>query len=135
MVHSLASRSAAPASNPPAKPVLVVEDHDETREMIESLLRFHGFSVETARDGREALNWLAEHHPCLILLDLRMPGVDGWTFRRKQLKMPEVADVPVLLVTAYDTDPRTKRLHADASITKPIDFSRLIDAVQRNCGR
>jgi CheY-like chemotaxis protein len=130
MAHRPASSSAA---HPPTEPVLVVEDHDETREMIEELLRFHGFSVETARDGGEALDWLQEHHPCLILLDLRMPGVDGWTFRRKQLKMPDVADVPVLLVTAYENDPRTQRLHADASITKPFDFDRLIDAVQRNC--
>ena len=120
---------------PPSEPVLLVEDHDETREMVESFLKFQGYTVEAKRNGQEALEWLDGHHPCLILLDLSMPVMDGWTFRRKQLKSPHFADVPVLLMTAYDHDPRTARLHVAGAVGKPIDFAFLTQEIERACAR
>ncbi len=121
--------------SPPADPVLVVEDHDETREMVETFLKFKGYTVETARNGEEALEWLLTHHPCLIVLDLSMPVMDGWAFRRAQLKLPDSANVPVLLMTAHDTDPRTGRLKVAGAVRKPIDFDALVDAVAGACTR
>lgn len=131
MTHSTRERGDAP----PVDPVLIVEDHDETREMIETLLKFHGYSVETARDGAEALKKLRDLHPCLILLDLAMPVMDGWAFRRRQLKLPAIAGVPVLLVTGHESDPKTEKLHAAGLVMKPIDFDVLLGAVERSCLR
>jgi CheY-like chemotaxis protein len=129
------TRTPERGDSPPVDPVLVVEDHDETREMLETVLKFHGYSVETARDGAEALEKLRDLHPCLILLDLTMPVMDGWAFRRRQLTLPAIAGVPVLLVTGHESDAKTEALHADGIVMKPVDFQVLIGAVARSCLR
>jgi CheY-like chemotaxis protein len=70
-------------------PVLVIEDHADTRRMVEEFLRFEGIAALGAENGVEGLLALQAHRPSLILLDLSMPIMDGWRFRHEQLRLSE----------------------------------------------
>ena len=111
--------------------ILVVEDHADLREMLAVLLESEGFQVQTAANGKEALDSLKAGRPSVILLDLMMPVMSGDEFRRRQLQQPEVADVPVICMTAaHDGPQRAARLKAAQYFQKPVDFDRLITAVR-----
>jgi CheY-like chemotaxis protein len=117
-------------------PVLVVEDHDDTRAMVATLLQAEGFTVVTAENGERGLEGLMRARPCLVLLDLMMPVMTGWEFRRVQMSLPddELASVPVLLLTAVpDPERAAADLHAADVIPKPLDFDRLLECVRRHC--
>src|SRR5262249_27660442 len=79
--------------------VLVVDDDADVRGMLAQVLELEGYDVVTAADGREALRRLEERRPFLVLLDLMMPGMNGWQFRAEQLKQPGIADVPVVVLS------------------------------------
>jgi DNA-binding response OmpR family regulator len=124
----------------PVGNVLIVEDDRDTREMLETLLSTEGFKAIGAEDGLEALHLLrsvrhrAPHVPCLILLDLSMPRLGGNEFRRAQLKDSRVAGVPVIVMSgAVDLESRARAMGAVASLPKPVDFTRLLEAVRRYC--
>jgi CheY-like chemotaxis protein len=122
---------------PIQSPILVVEDHDDTREMVEALLSAEGYAVITAENGRRGLEQLRHARPCLVLLDLTMPVMTGWEFRRAQLSLDDsaLASTPVLLLTALpDAQAVAQQLRADGVITKPLDFDRLIETVRTHCG-
>jgi CheY-like chemotaxis protein len=112
-------------------PVLIVEDDADLREMMAQLLSLEGLSVA---NGREALEYLRNGHerPNVILLDLMMPVMDGWEFRRKQQADPAVADVPVIVLSALDPS-RAAAVAADAFLKKPLDFDRLLQLVRSYC--
>ena len=115
--------------------VLIVEDDTDVREFMDVLLSTHGFETMTAANGREALERMRARRPCLVLLDLMMPVMDGWQFRAEQLKQPELADVPVVCVTAVvEPRERIERLNAPC-LTKPVEFQALLDVVQGVCGQ
>ena len=82
--------------------VLIVDDDNDVRSALAELLEEEGFSVEGAPNGREALALLrgGTVHPAVILLDLMMPGMDGWDFRHEQMRDPKLAAVPVVIVSA-----------------------------------
>ena len=81
--------------------VFVVEDDVDTRDMLGKFLELEGFRVEVASNGQQALERLASGvHPCVILLDLMMPVMDGWQFRRHQARHQEIAEIPVIVVSA-----------------------------------
>jgi CheY-like chemotaxis protein len=112
--------------------VLVVEDHADLREMLAVLLESEGFQVQTASNGKEALDSLRHGRPAVILLDLMMPVMSGDEFRRRQLQEPDYADVPVICMTAaHDGPQRAARLNAAQYFQKPVDFDRLITAVRQ----
>jgi CheY-like chemotaxis protein len=85
--------------------------------------------------GAEALAQLrAGSRPCVILLDLMMPVMDGWTFCEEREKDPSLAEIPVLVLSAVGrADPRSARLRAVEHFTKPLDVGRLLAAVERHC--
>ncbi|MCA1845072.1 MAG: response regulator [Actinobacteria bacterium] len=83
-------------------PILVVEDDDATREMLNRMLEREGFTVAEAADGRAGLERLAEHRPSLILLDLLMPQMNGFEFLAELQARPEWQSIPVIVVTAKD---------------------------------
>ena len=120
---------------PPRCPVLIVEDDADLREMMAQLLTLEGFHSETAANGRDALNYLkAGPRPDLILLDLMMPIMDGWEFRKRQQSDPALADVPVIVLSALDqAQARTSDLDGVAFLKKPLDFDRLLELVRRHC--
>jgi len=105
--------------------------------MVEEVLVFEGFAVRGASNGREGLDALREHRPCLILLDLSMPVMDGWRFREEQLRLPDagLAAVPVVVVSALSHCERdAHRIGAVDCIPKPIDFDRMLTVVRQYCG-
>jgi len=112
--------------------VLIVEDDDDAREMMSELISGEGFSPQTAVNGRDALDQLAHGlRPHVILLDLMMPVMDGFQFRARQREDPDVADIPVLVLSAAGE--RARHLDAAANLPKPVDFDRLIDTIRQYC--
>ncbi len=83
-------------------PVLVIDDDRSTREMLRRMLEREGFPVAEAADGRAGLERVAEHRPSLVLLDLLMPGMDGFAFLAELQSRPEWATIPIVVVTAKD---------------------------------
>lgn len=111
-------------------PILIVEDDEDLREMMAQLLALEGFKAETAANGREALAYLAQgDRPDVILLDLMMPVMDGWEFRRHQVTDPALAAVPVVVLSALEPV-RAGALEGVAFLKKPLDFDRLLDLVR-----
>jgi len=114
-------------------PVLIVEDDEDLREMMAQLLSLEGFHSATVANGREALQYLHDaEKPQVILLDLMMPVMDGWEFRRQQQADPDLAPVPVIVLSALDHG-RASDLEAAAFLKKPLDFDRLLSLVRSYC--
>ena len=115
--------------------VLVVEDHDTTRERIATLLSTHGFDVVEATNGREALRKMLRRRFSAIVLDLILPEMDGWQFRATQMSRPELARIPTIIVTGRPLkQPARYALRADQVVQKPVDDARLLTVVQQACG-
>ena len=112
--------------------VLVVDDQEAIRETLQTALDDEGFTVECAANGQEALDILERWKPCVILLDLMMPVMDGWAFRAEQKRAGNT--VPVgLLSAAGELDRHQKALDAAAVISKPFDIDRVISAIEGVC--
>ena len=115
--------------------VLVVDDDRDTREALATYLRGEGCLVVEAADGEQALSWLSRGiDPCLVLLDLLMPGVDGWRFRAIQRDNPGVAGIPVAVISGAAAEPEVgPGRFAQAYLPKPIDFEQLLGVVSAWC--
>src|SRR5688500_10850656 len=112
--------------------VLVIDDDPDIREALGDVLGDAGYRVATASDGTEALQYLRTHEaPCVILLDLLMPGMNGWDFRAAQNEDHALANIPVVVITAARADRNS--LGASALFQKPIDLERLLPAVELFC--
>ena len=113
--------------------ILLVEDDDGAREALSDCLEMEGFSVVSARNGREALEYLHRAaRPKVILLDLFMPVMTGWEFRAEQKKDPAIADIPVVVVTAFGSGV-TRQIDATTVLHKPLDLDRLINVIREYC--
>ncbi len=113
--------------------VFIVEDDRDTREMLGRFLELEGFGVEMAANGAQALQRLtAGARVNLILLDLMMPVMDGWQFREEQIRRAELAEIPVIVVSAVGKD-RIDKIDADAYLSKPVDLEKLLERVTEYC--
>lgn len=112
--------------------ILLVEDDYAIRQTIAELLEEEGYRVRSAANGAEALELIdASGAPSLVLLDLMMPVMNGWEFRRAMQADPRLAAVPVIVLSASrGFEPRAP-LAADAFIAKPFEADRLLEAVSR----
>jgi CheY-like chemotaxis protein len=120
----------------PRARILIVEDDAAIRQTVAELLEDEGYEVECAVNGADALARLEGNvTPGLILLDLTMPVMDGWSFRATQRRDPRLARIPTVVVTANLVgDARgDAELAPDALLAKPFDLDRLIDTVHRLC--
>jgi CheY-like chemotaxis protein len=114
-------------------PILIVEDDADLREMMAQLLTLEGFRASTVANGREALEYLSQgDKPDVILLDLMMPVMDGWEFRRQQQASADLSRVPVIVLSALDQT-RAADVNAVAFLKKPLDFDRLLELVRQYC--
>jgi len=115
--------------------ILLVEDNHDARDALQTLLTVHGFNVICASDGEEALALVRRFPPCVILLDLMMPRKSGWQFREEQLREPELARIPVILLSgAGALADKAKDLRVDDYFEKPIDVEALLTRLERYCG-
>jgi CheY-like chemotaxis protein len=117
--------------------VMVIEDDADFREAIVSALEHEGYEVIAAVNGAAGLQLLQWGIvPCVILLDLMMPCMDGWTFRRHQLAEPGLASIPVVVISA---DSRATDLAESpgvhAVLPKPVDVEALLDALDGLCSK
>lgn len=113
--------------------ILLVEDVADNRALARYLLEAAGLEVVEAQTGQEALDLAATRRPDLILMDLQMPGMDGWEAARRLQADPATADIPVLAVTAHAmTGDRERVLAAGfaAYISKPIDLTNFVATVR-----
>jgi CheY-like chemotaxis protein len=112
--------------------VLLVDDDQDVRRLICEGLTAAGYKVVGARHGREALDYLRSSAlPDLIVLDLVMPVMDGWEFRRQQVAEPALATIPVLILTVVEAP--LMPTGAAAYLKKPFEFPRLINIVGILC--
>ena len=132
--------SVDPASGRPdlvvGRRVMIVDDDPDIRESLMEFLEDHGFETIGARDGREALETLgsADPPPCVIILDLMMPIMDGRTFREKQLEHGALAGIPVVVISAYrDVAQSVREMQAAAWIPKPLNLTTLLRVIRERC--
>lgn len=115
-------------------PVLLVEDDAETRLAYRALLEHAGWSVHEASDGEQALQMAGSALPRVAVIDISIPGIDGWETTRR-LKLDErTRDVPVLLVTGHALDEdrqRARDLGCSGYLVKPVPPSRFVEEVER----
>ena len=114
--------------------VLIVEDDDDVREFMQLLVSSAGYDTMTARDGQDALVKMRQRRPCMVLLDLQMPRMDGWEFRARQMQDMTLSDVPVVCVTAFFDPVQVTRQLGLRCISKPTDFPTIINALETTCG-
>ncbi len=112
--------------------VLLVEDDDDLRLTVCSLLRDEGMKVAAMANGVEALDWLHAHEPpAVILLDLMMPKMNGVQFRQAQRAEPDLANVPVVLMTASRARQHIDAVDADDVLHKPLELEKLLSVLGR----
>ncbi len=107
--------------------ILVVDDDFAIRECVAEVFTMEGFHVHEARNGREGLEALLNARPDLVVLDLMMPVMDGWQFLAVQRARPEVASVPVVVMTASGSEPP----EAACVLHKPFEIDVLLGVVTR----
>jgi CheY-like chemotaxis protein/anti-sigma regulatory factor (Ser/Thr protein kinase) len=117
-----------------ARSVLVIDDDAIVRDVLGRYLERQGFQVITAADGIEGLTRAREHHPAAITLDIMMPGLDGWTVLAALKGDPDLADIPVVLVTIVDEKQRGYALGVVEHLVKPVDRERLAAILRQWCG-
>jgi CheY-like chemotaxis protein len=117
----------------PVAALLVVDDVDATRTGLVELLRLRGYEAHGARNGAEGLQTLREQPAiCVVVLDLSMPGTDGYWFREQQLKDPDLAHVPVVVFTGAGRLIDGALQGCDVLI-KPFSLDHLLQAIARSC--
>jgi CheY-like chemotaxis protein len=116
--------------------VLVVDDDADIRKMLAEILELEGYEAIPAANGREALGRLrAGARPTVILLDLMMPGMNGWQFRSEQVKDPDLASIPVVVLTGDgQADRKATDVGAVGYLCKPLDVEALLGLIERYGG-
>jgi CheY-like chemotaxis protein len=116
------------------KSILIVDDDADVREMLSQFFAIEGYRVATAQNGQDALDQLRKGQQTdLILLDLMMPVMDGWQFRVEQQRDPQLAPIPVVVLSAvYNAREKAALLGAVDYMQKPVEFDKLIETAERH---
>ena len=118
--------------------VLLIEDNEMNRDMLSRRLQKQGYEIVIAVDGEEGLAKAQTEAPALILMDMSLPGIDGWEATRRLKAAPQTQKIPVIALTAHAmSDDREKALAAgcDDFDTKPIELHRLLSKIQALLGQ
>jgi CheY-like chemotaxis protein len=111
--------------------VFIIEDDVDTRDMLAKFLELEGYNVELAANGRQALDLLTSGTSVnVIVLDLMMPVMDGWEFRRRQVEDGRLRNIPTIVVSAAGRE-RLSQISADAYLSKPVDMDELLERVSQ----
>jgi two-component system, cell cycle response regulator DivK len=113
--------------------ILLVEDNEMNRDMLSRRLIKKGYEVVMALDGEQAIEMAGSESPDLILMDISLPGLDGWEATRRLKAMPETKAIPIIALTAHAmAGDREKCLEAGCNDydTKPVEFPRLLGKIQ-----
>jgi DNA-binding response OmpR family regulator len=114
--------------------VLVVEDDPDLLALMDMILSDAGYRVRTAAEGGAALELIAQEMPALILLDMRMPGMNGWEFARA-FRARHRRAIPIVVVTAAeDARARAEEIAADGWLAKPFDLDAVVAVAERHAG-
>lgn len=115
------------------KTVLVIDDDKAIRQTMKDVLEIYGYEVLTASDGKEGIAKLVAMKvlPCVILLDLMMPGMNGWGFLDFQKSNPTFSGVPVIICSAYENS--AKSINSQNILIKPVQLESLVGAVKAFC--
>ncbi|HUH12097.1 MAG TPA: response regulator [Longimicrobiales bacterium] len=114
--------------------VLLVEDNEETRDMYRVALCRSGYGVREAADGEEGVRLARLHRPALVVMNVALPVLDGWSATVRLKSDPETAAIPVIILsglTAPDDHERSSSSGCDAYLDKPLEPSRLVEAVRK----
>ena len=116
------------------KTVLIVDDDFALREALCAALEGEGFSVASAGNGREALDYIREQGPpCVVLLDLMMPIMNGWEFRAVQRQDPELSSIPVVVLSAFSRATDEELRDVKDFLRKPVTLTELLNTIRRYC--
>jgi CheY-like chemotaxis protein len=122
-----------PAAADQQHKLLIVDDDSDIRETLAEVLTDEGFDVTAASNGLEALRLLrAGFRPCVIVLDLMMPVMDGFRFRDEQRTEASLSDIPVVVITAGGTQ-ESEAIDAQEWVSKPVKLEKLLSAIRRQC--
>ena len=112
--------------------ILYIEDNEDNVYMLTQRLTRHGFDVSIASDGAQGIEMAIRERPDLILMDLGLPALDGWTAARQLKQLPDTKDIPILALSAH-TMPGDRHKALDAGCddydTKPVVFERLLEKI------
>lgn len=114
--------------------ILVVDDDVDLSGIIRLILSSAGYDTHVANSGQEALEWLTSNRPDLVLLDLMMPDINGFTILRKMRANEPTKQLPIVVLTAkadQETRDETRSMGADEFLTKPVNANSLLDHVKR----
>jgi CheY-like chemotaxis protein len=121
---------AEPSTN---KTILLVEDNPHNRKIFSGMLTHHGFRVREAETGDAALAAVAEEHPDLILMDLSIPGVDGWECTKRLKADQKTSHIPIIALTAHamrGDEERARAVGCDGYLSKPISPKKVVEEVR-----
>lgn len=129
--HSARNAEDGSKSNAVSGTVLAIDDDPTVHDLLRRTLSTHGFRVESAFSGEEGLQLARKLHPQAITLDVMMPGMDGWTVLLSLKAIPELADIPVVMLTIADNRNLGYSLGAAEFLTKPLDRRRFTSVMLR----
>ena len=120
-----------------AKRILAIEDHEENRRLLRDLLTSFGYELIEALTGEEGLTAAETQRPDLILMDIQLPGIDGYETTRRIKANPALRHIPVIAVTSYalsGDDVKALEAGCDAYVTKPFDPAELLERIRGYLG-
>jgi DNA-binding response OmpR family regulator len=122
------------STTPHPKTVLLIDDDTDVRESLAEIISEQGFDVVTARNGEEGIRVALERRPSLIFLDLMMPVMSGWDVRPAMKRIPELADIPVVVLSGVDdVHQQVTYLDVDGYLRKPVEVKILLEVVKSYC--
>ncbi len=118
-----------------SKTILIVDDEPVIREIAKRKLVERGYEIMTATDGLDALEQLKKKVPDLILLDIQMPNMNGYTFMMEKMKVSQYIPIPVIVLTSHsEMEPLFKRHGVRAYLLKPLELPALLSKVEQIAG-
>jgi len=129
--YAIVERETQPAPTPKGR-VLIVDDDEAVHAVLTNMLTREGYSTRIARNAKEGLRLAREYHPDIVILDILLPGVDGWSVLSQLKLVPGLAEVPIILLTMLENKDMGFALGAAEYLTKPIDAQKLLPIIERH---